>query len=282
MHDDWLSLSDLSPTGLTLKDFLVAFRSYFDGGNHADMSQHKTITLSALTGTKIQTDHFEGQWNKNLVKHGADFLHTTDLFTFNQPFDVGWDVDRACNFCMDFVSIIERCRAQPEKDWYHGIMPISVTLPLLDFKRALDVKPSLGTPEFTCVNHCLALCAHWAEEYVKAEKFQLYFDQGEPFYGHVYHRKHNKKSRAYETMWQRVTHLGESNMRETPCLQAADMIAWAIGVKHERGVLYEWQQRLLNLHGEDHFLDYAFLLKPDEEALRAIESFNLPKRKQWP
>ncbi len=259
----------------------MAFRSFFDGGNHADLSQYKTITLSAVTGTKIQTDHFEEQWSKNLIKHVADFLHTTDLFTFNKPYDVGWSVNRACEFCMDCVSLIERCRAQPEKDWFHGIMPISVTIPLLDFKRALGVNPNLGTPEFAYVNHCVALCVHWGEEYIKAEKFQLYFDQGEPFYGQIYNRKHNKKSRAYENIWDRVTHLGQSDMRKAPCLQAADLVAWAIGVKYERGVLYEWQQRLLDLHEEAQTLDYDSLLQPDEEALRAIESFNLPRRKRW-
>lgn len=280
MDDSWLSLSDLSPTVLTQEDLLVAFRSFFDGGNQADASQYKTLTLSALTGTKIQTDHLEKQWRKNLIKHGADFLHTTDLFTFNRPFNVGWDLNKACAFCMDCVSIIERCRARPELD-YHGVLPISVTIPLHDFKRALAVNPDIGTPEFICVNQCLSLCVRWAEEFVGAHKFQLYFDQGEPFYGHVYDRKHNKRSRAYENLWARVIHLGQSNMRHTPCLQAADLVAWAIGIKHERGILYDWQGRLLDLHRESHVLEYAVLIKPDTDALRAIGSFKLPRRKRF-
>jgi hypothetical protein len=64
-----LSLIDLSPTALVRKGIVfVAFRSYFDGGNQADISQYHTVTLAAITGTHIQIVNFEDRWNANFTQ----------------------------------------------------------------------------------------------------------------------------------------------------------------------------------------------------------------------
>jgi hypothetical protein len=120
------------------------------------------------------------------------------------------------------------------------LLPVTVSIVLEDFIRALAVAPDLGTPQHTCVVQCLEFCFQYSVRFLNARKFQLFFDQGEPFYGHVRHRMENNKSRAENGVWADVIHCGEADMREVPGLQAADVMAWAFipsTLHHEAGTV---------------------------------------------
>src|ERR1019366_3984048 len=100
---------------------------------------------------------------------------------------------------------------------------------------------------------------------------------GEPFFGHIYDRKHNPKARRTIPSLGKVIVLAEADMRVTPALQMADIFAWCIN--HNNNVSREWHRRLNRLPWRSRGLRYENLLKPKNGALELVRSWNLPRRK---
>jgi hypothetical protein len=280
-------MSDLSPTAIVRTgDLFVAIRCYFDGGN-----LHETegeITLAGIVGNEIQWKNLERRWEKHVEKHRAKFVHTTDAIALQNEFskDKGWCNNRVRHLMSDSVSIILECLAKipdnpdnPSVDSFQGIMPFTITVRMDDFKRALGTIPDLGTPEGACAMTCVDLCFQYGVNYLRGRRFNLIFDRGEPFYGHLKDRQNNKASLKIDPIWEK-TALTELNMRELPGLQVADVFAWATNARHRHGrIEHEWQERLLAKHREDRLLSYERLLKPNLETIDLVKSWRLPRRR---
>jgi hypothetical protein len=147
------------------------------------------------------------------------WLHTTDAVGPEHTFSTknGW-----CENKVDeFITHIRR------------LLPVTVS----DFKRAAKENPDL-TVEHLCATQCAA-CV-----------FEFYFDQGEPFYGHVKDRMDNKKSRQTAPGWSLIKHIRESDMRHVPGLQ----------------------------RGKEYF-DYKRLKTPILEHMETVKSYRLPRRR---
>ncbi len=282
-----LSLSDLSPLANIPKDhLLVAFKAYFDGGNEVDGSQFEVVTLAAISGDSIHWANFESQW-WDIVRnrHHAKWLHTTDAVGLTGPFSIrnGWTTTKINALISDCVSVLERCcSAQDKNDFviYEGLRPSTISVNLPDFKRALVKIPKLGTVEHLCATNCVQNVFSYGIYIAHAARFQLFFDQGEPFYGHIRDRVDNRASRKHGPLWKMVTHLGESDMREVPALQAADLFAWSVNhFIEEHGARFDWQKRLLRIKRENTYFRYARMMKPIWEHVELLQTFNLPKRK---
>jgi hypothetical protein len=282
--DKWLSLNDLSPLSKIPKDhLLVAFKAFFDGGNEADSTQYDIVTLAALAGDAIHWRNLETQWNRQLTKHGAPWLHTTDAIGLSGPFSrsKGWIETKVEKLIDDCVAVIERCvavRAAKEAT-YRGLRPITITVLLKDFKRAVQALPELGTVEHLCTIQSAGLVFGYGL-YCGSSRFQLFFDQGANFYGHVKDRISNPKSLRTGLGWNLVTHLGESNMRDVPGLQACDVFAWAVNHEFEDGMIrFDWQRRLLAIDRDKEWYDYAALQNPIMENIKTVQSYKLPRRR---
>ena len=278
-----VSLIDLSVNSVVRReDGFVALRCYFDGGNQADAKQYKTMTLCAITGAKAQWENFEKRWWKLLKKHDAPWIHTTDMLTLNDPFTVakGWSLPKVDRVLSDCVKTIEDCKAKPEKNWSHGIMPITITVVLKDFEKAALKIPNLRTPELHTAMHCLQMCGYWAD-HIGVNRLQLTFDQNERFYGHVSDRWKSKRARKEEYIWDHIIAIGEADSRAVPGLQVADLIAWCVGKKHDHGITHEWQRHLLRFHKESEFLDFKKLKAPDAEVLESLDRWKIPPRKPF-
>lgn len=263
----------------------MALKSYFDGGNEANSREYDIVTLAAFSGSGIQWGNFEEHWKHNLVKHHAKWLHTTDAATLNGPFsrDKGWTTTKVDAFIKDCVTIIERCAAVRVKTelTFRGIRPATVSVLLKDFKKALLKIPALESPTEICATQCLGCCFHYGEYLDDRQKFQLFFDQGEPFYGHAHDRRTNRRSRKIDQIWKKVTHLGESDMREVPALQAADLLAWSVNHKYTDGVTRDWQKRILAIDRDEEWFDHRRLLRPHREGLDIVRAWKLPRRRPF-
>jgi hypothetical protein len=279
-----LSLSDLSPLANIPKDhLLVAFKAFFDGGNEADSTQYDIVTLAALAGDAIHWRNFERQWNKQLIKHGAPWLHTTDAVGLTGVFSKrkGWNETNVEKFIEDCVTVIERCATvrTGKEATYRGLRPITITVLLKDFKRAVQALPELGTVEHLCAIQSAGFVFGYGL-HCGSTRFQLFFDQGEHFYGHIKDRISNPKSLRTGLGWNLVTHLGESNMRDVPGLQACDVLAWAVNHEFEDGVIrFDWQRRLLAIDRDKEWYDYAALQNPIRENIKTVQSYKLPRRR---
>ena len=124
-----------------------------------------------------------------------------------------------------------------------GLFGITMSIRLNDFLRARKKDPEAVASTVTeiCASETLGSCFNWGR-LIGAHWYHLYFDQGEPFYGHVYDRKHNKKARKEIAFMKKVSVLEEADMRTVPALQAADLFAWSFN--HFEKATREWHKTL--------------------------------------
>jgi hypothetical protein len=269
----------------------VVLKSYFDGGNQADSTQYDRITLAAVCGTPEQWTPFEAEWGKILDQHGAKFLHTTNAVNLQKEFsrDEGWNAPKVDALIDECVGSIEGHICVPAEGQVplglpfspnvtkQGLMPVTLTIPLAEYERARKAIPRLpNSITEICTSESLGFCFKWGRV-VGTEWYELYFDQGEPFYGHVYDRKHNKRSKKVIVPMEKVCALAEVDMRCSPALQVADLFAWCIN--HNDDVRREWHARLNRLPWGSTILAYEHLMNPTPGALERTAGWNLPRRK---
>lgn len=260
----------------------MILKSYFDGGNEANSQQYDRVTLATACGTLEQWEAFDSAWNEVLRTHNAPFLHTTDAVSLQQEFSrkEGWSRESVDFLISDCVAVIGEHLSTPGPVGNiakPGLHVVTLTIRLDDYRRARESNSNLpNSVTEICTSESLGFCFRWGRR-IGAQDYHFYFDQGEPFYGHVCDRKSNKKARKAITPMQNVTHLGESDMRVVPALQAADLFAWCIN--HNDVVSREWHGRLHGLPWDSLYLDYDLLLKPIPGALERTAAWNLPRRK---
>lgn len=253
-------------------------KSYFDGGNQADSALYRVLTLAAFCGNAEQWGRFDREWNLRLKKHGADFLHATDALSLQKTFG-NWTNSSTQALIEDCVSVIEKHAPIPYKRT--GLMPVTVSVILPDFIEALKKVPTLGTPEHTCAVQCASLCFEYGERYLKSDQYQLFFDQGERFCGHLRDRKLNKKSVRHDAIWKKVGLLAEADMRITPGLQAADLLAWAATqALEDKPIRHDWQYRMLDVYREKELYDLQQLTQPKHDVIQTVLGWNLPPRRR--
>jgi hypothetical protein len=278
-----LSLIDLLPTNGKVPRglLLVVLKSYFDGGNQADSTQYDVVTLAAVSGTKDEWIPFERDWRKNLRKHKAEHLHTTDAATLNYNFK-GWTEKQRDAFLLDCVRVAEHHSVRQNREGRpgrFGLYPYTITVVLKDFVEAHRAMPDTtpNTAEEACATHALAACLQWGA-YASTNRFQLFFDQGERYRGHICDRIHNPKAIKRLPMLSSIVANTEADMRLVPALQLADLFAWCVS-QQRRESPFKWQTRLLKIDRRDERLDSITLRKTVPGAPEIIRSWKLPKRK---
>jgi hypothetical protein len=263
----------------------VLVKAYLDGGNQVDSTQYEVATLASLVGRNKEWKPLEREWNASLNSHGIDYLHTTDAVTFNGEFErqKGWDEakrDAFMNECAQVLCnhVIEFGSSKPVKP---GLIPYTVTIVLKDFRQYQTDNPS-GPQDATEI---LATCALWhAFECFKlceGDFLQMYFDQNEPFYGHVKDRLTNPRfirdAKAHGLDVGRRLFAAETNMRSVAALQAADLLAYCVANSYN--VRFSWQQTILDMNRQNEWLDYPKLDIDFEKYDRIVSKYKLPRRR---
>jgi hypothetical protein len=276
-------LADLSPLNPIPEDhLLVVLKSYFDGGNQVD-PQYDRVTLAVVCGTSNQWKRFNIDWKKTLYQHQSPPLHTTDAVSLQNEFCVerGWDNQRVDTLIDSCIDVIERHialpRGMPKRRPRTGLMPVTLTIKFEEWLRARKSNPSIAdTIEETCASQAMSLAFKWGT-HIGARYYELYFDRGEKFYGHIANRYNNPKARKDITPMEQVIHLGESDMHMLPALQMADLFAWCINrANQERR---DWHKRLHSMDWHSLTLGYEELINPRPKALGMVARWNLPKRR---
>ncbi len=287
------SLIDLLPHyGIIQKDHVaMVLKGFFDGGNQADSKLYDVVTLASISGTLDQWKQSQADWKVVLKKHGAPWLHTTDAVSLMaEPFTKanGWDGPRRDAFISECVTVIEnhiaRPRTKKDLDGRDGLYPYVITIVLDDFVRARKDNPELPrTAEEVSAMQTLYRLLQWgdyrASELNQPMFYHLVYDQGEKFMGHVLDRKHNKRAKKHLVLMDRITSIGEADMRHVPALQMADLFAWCIS--HKKSTRrFAWQNRILAYSKWiDDWLEYGQLVKIIPGISDLVKSWNLPPRK---
>ena len=259
----------------------MVLKSYFDGANQPDR-----IVLATVSGTSNQWEKFESTWRKILYKHKATHLHTTDAVSLQKEFSVekGWDKTSVNAFIEDCLMGISKHIAQPPTPHRPHIKPglraTTLTIYLDDYKEARKSLPKLPvTVTDLCLSESLGFCFKWGR-YIGARQYEMYFDQGEPFYGHLCDRMNSKKARKDVPLLDAIAHKSESNMRDVPAKQMANLLAWCIS--HNENATRMWHRQLNDLPWSSLYLDEKYLSQPTEGRLEQAEQWGMPRRKPNP
>jgi hypothetical protein len=113
-----------------------------------------------------------------------------------------------------------------------------------------------------------------------AERYDLHFDRGEPFRGHVIHIKNSRQAMVDVPYFKRVNVCPEKAADLTPALQMVDLFAWCIS--HNDNVTRFWHRVLNDLPWASRYLNYEYLVKPDLAALERTLGWELPRRGKEP
>jgi len=263
----------------------MVFKAYFDGGNQADSTQYDVVTLASVIGVPDWWRPLEREWQSILKRHHVAYVHTTDLVTLsNLDFtsDKNWTRQQSNALLDECVSLVEKSTTKrvgsPPDPLSPALVPCTITIVLKDFRRMQAELPDYGPQDATEVC-CLQSMFHVFRlgERVGTNFYHLYFDQNEPFYRHAVDRWKNKKAKKILAPFKKVVHCGESNARDVPALQMADLFAWC--VSHKNDVRQEWHGRVLSLYRIDEWLDYEMLSNP-EQFPRMLRTYcKLPKHR---
>lgn len=264
-----LSIEDLCPAGSESgRRLLVIFKGYFDGASDANK---KRITIAMVCGESDCWDQFTSNWKSVLAIHRAPYLHLTDAVALKGKFseENGWDGPRVDAFISDCVRLTS--------EYIDQLHVVTLGIDREDFDRARITVPSLpDTRSELCATESLGFRFGYGRSR-GADWYELYYDQGEQFFGHICDRKYARKSRKYIPNLNKVAVLAEANMRLFPPLQMADLFAWSIS--HNDHVVREWHGRLHQLDWKSLCLGYEDLIKPKRGATEIIRSWRFPKRK---
>lgn len=252
-------------------------KGYFDGGNEPDSRHYKIVTLGAFVGTNPQWRRFDRDWKRTvIVKHKARYTHATDAMSLQGVF-ADWNNARVDAMYSDCVTVIEEYAAVQGKRL--GLLPVAMSILNEDFVRAYQIVPELGTAPQHLSVQCCEIFFQYGEKFYPGNHYRLFFDQNEPYYGHMADLRNSRKARSAAPIWDRVVTLAQADMRVTPGLQAADTLSWAINREYLDGKCsHEWQDRLLKLHREERILGYDQLIRPNPQAVSTVLSWKLPKR----
>jgi hypothetical protein len=276
-------LSDLSLLNPPPEDhILVILKSYFDGSNHADSSEYDRISVATVCGTGKQWKRFDTAWRQVLYKHRAKCLHTTDAVSLRNDFskENGWNKKRVDSFIGDCVSVIEKQMFIPDGGRRRprmGFYPVTLTVLFDDWIRAKKTVPSLPDAiEEICATESLSFALKWGR-HTGVQKYELYFDRGEKFFGFIHDRWSHPKARKDIQLMKDILHVGTSISGDVPALQMADLFAWSINRANQE--TREWHRRLHTLPVWNPLLDYEHLINPNRRALELAAFWGLPRRR---
>lgn len=259
----------------------MILKSYFDAGNQADSSQYDVLSLAVMSGTKNLWEPFEEDWNKVLHRHHAAYLHTTDAIARERIYE-GWTETLVDNFLTDCVKVASKHSARPnigEIVGKYGLFYFVVSFVLKDFVEFAKQHPeSPNNVNESCLRQALSQVLPWSFEQAACEQCHFFFDQGEPFYGHLCQLLQNKQALKVATALRRITHISESDMRHVPALQLADLYAWC--QSHRNSAFKPWHLELLKTWFLWEWIDKNNLNSGDPAQQTTWSSWNLPKRKK--
>jgi hypothetical protein len=265
---------------------MIVLKSYFDGSNHADLSQCDRVVLATVCGNCEQWDRFIADWNEVLVRYNVPYLHVTEAVTLNGPFSMnkGWSHRLIDDFILDCVRIAKRHAAMPslvEGEFMAGLRAVTMSIYLEDYKNAREANPLLPNSVYElCTSEVLGFAFRWGRK-VGVESHHLYFDQGEAYRGHALDRASSDRVKETSPIFNNVVVHDEVNMRHTPPLQLADLFAWCISHNDEPNKRL-WHRALNDLpvypSWESVYMDEKYLANPTPGALERTAEWRLPRR----
>jgi hypothetical protein len=255
----------------------MLIKSYFDGSNKPDRDQYTNVTLVTLSGMLHEWRSFEGLWLRTLAKHGVGYLHTTDAVSLQNQFSRqnGWDRGRVSGLLLDCAKVLRsKCATQVGAHIPRlGLRPCAIRIELADYLLAQE-RIGNAMPVLTDIiaQQALGYCGAWWQ-FRGGHFLDAIFDNKGPYCAHILHRL--RIAAPTFPLSNKLT-CKEASMKDTPALQACDLIAWSVG--HREQVKNEWHRMVLDVPRDGDHFDCQRLLKMNLAALFEIDCYKLPPR----
>jgi hypothetical protein len=206
---------------------IIAMRCYFDGSEGKDDRGAKWLTLAGYMASDSFWGDFDDKW-KAMIRNRypiAPYIHMNPLVMREDPFErvAGWTDEKMTELVTDalkFLGVINK------RAYCSFVMSIDVTAHERLLAEGLDIPQE---PVVFLTHVCIHQAFLWyAEEHPESlERAYVFFDQNEPF---IYRfreawLKHTMKTIA-TPFWGLIANVQPVDMRNTPAIQAADMLAW--------------------------------------------------------
>lgn len=215
--------------------------AYFDRSGQDDSA---FLTLSGIAATEELWSEIAQTWNYILQSgdRKASYMHMIEAVHLRGEFskEKGWNdesVFELVNALLSYITQIDKSR----------YCQFACTIDMNAYRRLEKETYQLGSPIDLCNLTCVETVMQWYLLEYKGGldlEAKYYFDQGEPFepvFREKWERETEKDRSAgqYNTIWSHIKHVGSADMRSTPGLQIADMLAWARNREENKATRFE-------------------------------------------
>jgi hypothetical protein len=211
---------------------LIALRAYLDSSGKLE---NDYITLVAIAANDKMWDEFETAWAQILEEYSpkGKYVHMREIYRLIKAFDsnLGWNHTNAfglVNQCLMYMSSLDKNRFR--------LFYCSVDLKA--WRRLRAETYQIQEPVDLCNRFCSESVIGWYLNYYpdvvnpKADTLKYFFDKDEYFKSPFEDKWKAEKTRAEETgkwsAWQLIEEVAAVDMKKTPGVQAADIIAWGM------------------------------------------------------
>jgi Protein of unknown function (DUF3800) len=212
---------------------LIALRAYLDSSGKLE---DEWITLAAVASTDEIWELLETEWDKIMRGHTpqGSYIHMKEVYRLEKAFDksLGWNHDNAfglVNKCLVVMSHLPKDRFR--------VFYCSVHLAAWQKLRAETYQ--MPDPVEMCNTFCSEFILTWYALHYnpktlimdpRSDSVRYYFDKNEyffqPFYDKWKLETNTSDATGRWSVWNAIEAVVPVEMRKTPGIQAADIIAW--------------------------------------------------------
>jgi len=210
---------------------LIRLRAYFDSSGKL---HDNWITLAAVAAPEGIWAGLEVEWARILDSHipKGTYIHMKEVYRLEKAFDskLGWDHNNAfglVNQCLSYVSTLPKDQ----------LRMFYCSVDLLAWKRLRQATYQMPDPIDLCNKFCSEFVLSWyAFLYPhvidpSSDAVHFFFDQNEYFFQPFFQKRERERALSEVSTrwspWNAVAEVTSVDMRKTPGIQLADVVAWA-------------------------------------------------------
>ncbi len=215
-------MGNLLPVRNVHGSVIIALRGYFDGSEGSGPYR----TLGGIAATDEVWAEFDQRWSDILANGpiSAAYLHMREAAHQTREFDRkrGWDDDKVSRLLFDLLLYLQSLDANQFASFACSVDEVA-------HAKLLTEGLELPTVEHICTFECCEIAWIWHVDKYRGlvTSTHYFFDREEP-YQPSFQAEWNKNTNSSDPFWLLVQMAAPVEMRKTPGLQGADLIAWAV------------------------------------------------------
>ena len=225
-------------------------KCYFDGSIGGD--DDRWLTLGGFVATDAAWKDFHHNWHLMLRERYpiAPYLHMTDLLTGNEPFErrAGWKDCKVTQLINDALTVLHQV---PKNE----LCAFACSIDTIAWRKLIAEGHPINPPAVLAAEIGIGNLFAWYRQHHGMAMAHLFYDTNEPFIRSIRTRwrQYNDPGKVTDQLfWGTIATIQPIEMRATPPMQAADMIAWATTRRLRNHPNDQWSHLADTLIGTRH------------------------------